>query len=184
MAIAEAVAGLKEIRIADLDLSKAQALADEFQGQYRVVAMCDTKEAVTGADLVVTQTTSRKDFIKKEWLISNATVIQMEAHSFEPEVLLTADKIFLDNWAQMSHLDNITVAQLYKAGKLKKEDVVEMPDMVCKNHPARENDDEFIFCATAGVGAVDITIANQMYENAKKMGIGQKLMLWDNPLWV
>ena len=56
--------------------------------------------------------------------------------------------------------------------------------MVCGKAPSRESDDEFVFCGTAGVGAVDITIANQMYENAKKMGIGQKLMLWDNPLWV
>jgi len=184
MAMAEAVPSLEEIRIVDLDITKAEGLAKEFEGKYNVVPMSDTKEAVTGADLVVTETTSRKDFIKKEWLVKNATVIQMEAHSFEPDVLLTADKVFLDNWAQMSHLDNITVAQMYKAGKLHKEDIVEMPDMVCGNYPSRENDDEFVFCGTAGVGAVDITIANQMYENAKKMGIGQKLMLWDNPLWV
>ena len=184
MAMAEAVPGLTEIRIVDLKAEKAKALAKEFEGTYNVVAMSDVKEAVCGADLVVTETTSRKDFIKKDWLLNNATVIQMEAHSFEPDVLLTADKVFLDNWAQMSHLSGITVAQLYAEGKLMREDIAELPEMVCGKVKARETDDEFIFCGTAGVGAVDITIANQMYENAKKMGIGQKLMLWDAPLWV
>ena len=34
-----------------------------------------------------------------------------------------------------------------------------------------------------GLGALDIMIAYQMYENATKMGIGTKVNLWDKPLW-
>ena len=48
----------------------------------------------------------------------------------------------------------------------------------------RQNEDQFVYCGSAGVGSVDIAIAAKLYENAKKMGIGQKLNLWDNPLWV
>jgi ornithine cyclodeaminase len=49
---------------------------------------------------------------------------------------------------------------------------------------ARENDDEFIFCGTYGMGCLDLTIADKLYRNAVEMGLGTKLVQWDNPLWV
>lgn len=50
--------------------------------------------------------------------------------------------------------------------------------------PGRESEDELGVCATLGVGAVDIAIAYKLCQNVLEKGIGQKLMLWDNPLWV
>ena len=127
----------------------------------------------------MTETTARAPFVKKEWLLPNMTVIQMEGQSCEPDILLTADRVVLDNWSQMSHLKGILVNQLVEAGKLKREDIVELPEMV-----VRQNEDQFVYCGSAGVGSVDIMLANKFYENAKSMGIGTKLNLWDNPLWV
>ena len=34
-----------------------------------------------------------------------------------------------------------------------------------------------------GIGALDIMIGYQLYQNAAKMGIGTKVKLWDKPLW-
>jgi ornithine cyclodeaminase len=184
MSIGDTISSLKEIRIVDLNASKAEGLAKEFEGKYNVVAYGNTEEAVKGADLVVTETTSQKTFIKKEWLKNDATVIQMEMMSFEEDVLLSADRVILDNWEQMSHLKGVMVNKLYEEGKMKREDVSLIEEMVTGQIKGRENDKEFIYCGTAGVGAVDIAIANMLYENAKKMGIGQKLVLWDDPLWV
>ncbi len=167
----------------DLVKEKAEGLAKEFEGKIKVVPYTDVKEAVKDAQLLVTETTSRKPFIKKEWLKPNMTVIQMEGQSCEEDILLTADRVVLDNWNQMSHLVGILVHELYEAGKLKKEDIVELPEMV-NGVQVRQNEDQFVYCGSAGVGSVDIAIAAKLYENAKKMGIGQKLNLWDNPLWV
>ena len=72
MSQAAAVPSLEEIRIVDLDLAKAEALAAEFAegGLYKVapkvVPMSSVEEAVTGADLIVTETTARSTFIKKD----------------------------------------------------------------------------------------------------------------------
>jgi len=184
MAIGEAVPSLEEIRMVDINVSKAEDLAREFEGKYNVVAYGNVEEAAKDADLVVTETTSQKPFIKKEWLKDNATAIQMEMKSFSEDTLFSADRIILDNWEQMSHLKGLLVNQLYEEGRLKREDVSLIQEMVTGQIKGRENDNEFIYCGTAGVGAVDIYIANMLYENAKKMGIGQKLQLWDNPLWV
>ncbi|BFJ84884.1 ornithine cyclodeaminase family protein [Ruthenibacterium sp. CLA-JM-H11] len=183
MAMMEVLPGLETIYMVDLDEKKAQALADEFKGTYHVVPCTDAQTALKDADVVVTETTAAKPFLKKEWIKSNATVIQMEAASYEEDVLTGADKIFVDNWAQLSHYNGTLEGKLYHEGRLNQEDVVEMPQMVVENL-GRENDDEFIFCGTLGVGSVDILIANMLYKEAQKLGLGTKLTLWDNPLWV
>ena len=78
MSMMEVLPGLETIYMVDLNLEKAQALAKEFEGKYNVVACADAQTALKDADLVVTETTASKPFIKKEWIKSNATVIQME----------------------------------------------------------------------------------------------------------
>ena len=62
--------------------------------------------------------------------------------------------------------------------------VIELQDVVTGQAPGRTSDDELICCCTLGYAAVDITVANWIYENAKEKGIGTKLNLWENPLWV
>ena len=59
-----------------------------------------------------------------------------------------------------------------------------LPQLAAGQKPGRESEDELCVCCTAGVGAVDIAVAHKIYTEACKKGIGQKLMLWDNPLWV
>ncbi len=184
MAIAESVPSLEEIRIVDLDIKKAEDLAKEFEGKYNVVPCSDAKKAIGDADVVVTETTSRKDFIPKAWLLKNATVIQMEAHAFEEEVLLTADKIVLDSWEQMTHLDGHLLKGLRESGKLTREQIIQVQELATGQRKGRENDDEFVFCGTAGMGSVDVAIAYKMYLSAREKGLGTKLTLWDDPLWV
>lgn len=184
MAISAAVPSLETIHMVDLDIEKAQALADEFKGKYHIIAFDDVKAAVETAELIVTETTAESTFIKKQWLQSNATVIQMEAMSFEEDVMLTADKIILDNWAQMSHLKGLMVHKLYTEGKLHEQDVITIPQLAVGGKMGRDNDEQFIYCGTAGVGAVDIAIAEKLYQNAKKLGLGKKWNLWESPLWL
>ena len=184
MAMREAVPSLEEIRIVDLDMAKAEAMAAEFAGIDNVVPYCDTKAACDGADLVVTETTSRKEFIPKAWLKSNATVIQMEAHSFETEVMKTADHIFLDSWDQMIHLPGHVFQRMHDAGEMTREQIMHVHDLATGAAKGRENDDEFVFCGSYGMGCLDLTIADKLYHNAQKLGLGTKLVQWDNPLWV
>ena len=61
----EAVPTLEEIHMVDLVKEKAEGLAKEFEGKIKVVPYTDVKEAVKDAQLLVTETTSRKPFIKK-----------------------------------------------------------------------------------------------------------------------
>ncbi|MBR0373065.1 MAG: ornithine cyclodeaminase family protein [Mogibacterium sp.] len=188
MSQAAAVPSLEEIRIVDLDLAKAEALAAEFAegGLYKVapkvVPMSSVEEAVTGADLIVTETTARSTFIKKDWLKANCTCIQMESYSFDDEIMLAADHIVLDSFEQISHLDS-PVRRLSAKGLLAQAQCVEIKDVVTGKAPGRTSDDQFVFCETMGMGCVDIACANMLYLRAKEMGIGTKWTMWDNPIW-
>ncbi|MBQ6582363.1 MAG: ornithine cyclodeaminase family protein [Mogibacterium sp.] len=189
MAIAASVPSLEEIRIVDLDLAKAEALAAEFAegGLYSVkpavVPMSDVKAAVNEADLIVTETTARATFIRKDWLKPNCTAIQMESCSFDDDILLAADHVVLDSFEQILHL-NSPVRRLNEKGLFHEGDGVEIKDVVTGKAPGRTSDDQFVFVETMGMGCVDIAIANMLYLRATEMGIGTKWTMWDDPLWV
>ena len=189
MAMTAAVPTLKEIHLVDLDLTKAEEVAAEFAegGLYKIAAkvvpMTSAEEAVQGADIVVTETTSRKPFIKKEWLKPNVTCIQMERESFEHDCLLAADIVAVDSYEQLLHHAGI-VQTLDAEGKITKDDAVELKDIVTGAAAGRTSDGQMVFCKTMGMGMVDIAIANKLYHQAKNMNIGTELTLWDTPLWV
>lgn len=189
MAMAASVPSLEEIRIVDLNKEKAEALAAEFAegGLYKVapkvVGMSDVEAAVTDADLIVTETTARKTFIKKEWLKSNCTAIQMECYSYDDEIMLAADKVVVDSYTQILHLDS-PIRRLDAVGKMSEDMTIPLKEIVTGRATARDNDEQFVFCETMGMGSVDISVANMLYKRAKEMGIGQKWQLWDDPIWV
>ena len=184
MAMHEVLPALKEIRLCDLDLKKAEALAGEFAGRARVVPAADLESAARAADVVVTETTSKTPFLKNAWLKPNVTVIQMSMYEIEDDVLLKADKVAVDNWEQLSHGVGTLIKKLHDEGKLKRDDVAEIQELVTGKKKGRESDDEKIACCTFGVGAVDIAVASRIYELALEKGVGQKLTLWDEPRWV
>ncbi len=185
MAICESVPTLEEIFLVDLNLYKAQALAKEFEGIYnvKITPSSDMESCVKKAPLVVTQTTASKAYITPNLVQKGATVIAM-SRDVTIEVMRMADQIFVDYFYQMLTNKVPGILDLHASSELTEENVVEMKDLAQGIHPGRKNNDEILFCASMGFGALDIMVANQVYENAKKMGIGQKLNLWDKPLWI
>ena len=77
-----------------------------------------------------------------------------------------------------------SVAQLHKAGKIKKEDATELRYVVAGMAEGRKSDDTLVTYCSLGLGAMDIIIAYQLYKNAKEKGLGTVLNLWDAPLYV
>lgn len=184
MSIMTALPQLETIYLCDLNVPKAEALAKEFEGKYNVIASGDTKACAEQSDLIVTETTASKPFLKKAWVKSNATVIQMSSWEIDEEIAKSASHLYLDSWEQMSHFKNSLIGHLHDDCGLTKDGVIELQDVVTGQAPGRTSDDELICCCTLGYAAVDITVANWIYENAKEKGIGTKLNLWENPLWV
>jgi ornithine cyclodeaminase len=184
MAMNEVLPELKEILIRDLDEKKAENLAAEFSGRINVVPSRDLEKSVRSADVVVTETTSRTPFLRRAWLKGNASVIQMSSYEIDDDILLGADRVAVDNWEQLSRGTGTLIKKLADEGKLKREDVVEIHELVSGKKTGRCSDDELTVSCLHGVGAIDVAVARRVYEMAVEKGIGQTISLWDNPLWV
>ncbi len=184
MAVSEAIPTIKTIYLADLDMAKAEAVAKEYQGinGVEIIPVSDAKAAAAKSQLIVGETTSRKPIMDESWIKPNSAIVCV---SFDagPDIVAKADNVCVDYWKQMKTFSNAPVSQLYNDGKITEDQFVELSELALGNKKLRENDEQFIYAGSIGLGALDIMVAYQMYENATKMGIGGKFNLWDKPLW-
>jgi ornithine cyclodeaminase len=184
MALKQVLPGLKKIRLCDLNLEKARNLAAEFEGQIEVLPTANVEEAVSGADVIATMTTSRKPFVKSDWVKPGCMVIQMSSFEVEPGVVSKMDKIVVDSWAQMKENPHSVLTRMVEEGDLKESDITLLKDVVCGRRPGRENDGETTMFSSRGMGCLDIMIGDYLYKQAREKGLGQKLVLWDEVKWV
>ncbi|NLZ54164.1 MAG: ornithine cyclodeaminase family protein [Thermoanaerobacteraceae bacterium] len=184
MALKQVSPSLKEIRLCDLNLEKAERLAAEFEGIIKVRPTNNLEEALTGADIVATMTTSKKPFVKAEWIKNGAMIIQMSSCEVEKGVVKKADKIVVDSWDQMKENELSILNQMVKSGDLDEQKIWALNQVVCGKKPGRETDEEITMFSSRGMGCLDIIIGDYLYKEAIKKGLGQKLVLWDEAKWV
>ncbi|MDI3534697.1 MAG: hypothetical protein PWQ82_1062 [Thermosediminibacterales bacterium] len=184
MALMQVLPNLKQIRMCDLNLEKAEKLAAEFKEEIEVKPTKSVEQAVTGADVIATMTTSRKPFVKAEWVKPGAMVIQMSSFEVEAGVVKKADKIVVDSWAQMKENTHSVFYELLQNGDISDDDITLLKEVVCGAKPGRESADELTMFSSRGMGCLDIIVADHLYKQAKQKGLGQKLVLWDEAKWV
>ncbi len=175
---------LEEVRIFDLDRNKCEGLAYEFRDRINVRVMQDSRHAVEGAEVIATQTTTRKHFLQKEWLKSANFYAQMGTNEAEEAEILEADVLVVDDWAAISHYAPGYLAQLANAGKLDPARILELKNIVSGKIRGRTSPKQHILFKSMGMGSEDIIVAERIYQAAKAMGIGQTVKLWDTPLWL
>ena len=60
-------------------------------------------------------------------------------------------------------------------------EAVSLGDVICGTAQGRTSDDERICFVTGGLPVWDVGWSYELYQNAKKLGLGQELKLWDSP---
>lgn len=70
---------------------------------------------------------------------------------------------------------------LIHEGKLSKNDVSDMGDILLGKAPGRESDDQIIVYSVGGMPVEDVAWGSILYRRALEQGIGVKLHLWDAP---
>jgi len=184
MALTTAMHDLKEIRLFDLRRERALDLAEEFSDRIKVKVVGSVEEAFEGADIVTTQTTARAPIVKDEWIPEGSYYAHMSFTEGEDAVFLNTDRLVVDNWATLKTWDFFPPTRLHREGKIQDDEISDIGEILLGKKPARENKSERIIFANLGMGCLDITMADRIYRNAKEKGLGQKLRLWDHPLWI
>lgn len=141
-------------------------------------------QALTGADVVLTITTADEPIIPARFVKPGALTIQLSGHECEFDLVKQCHKIVVNNWDACKHRGIRTPAVMYQQGLLQDGDIYcSLGDLLLGRKPGRESEDERIHFTPDGMGSTDVALAFDVYQRARNLGIGQRLRLWDEPLW-
>ena len=169
--------------------------------QIQQVIVCDSmEEAVKDSDIIcVTSTAPVKEidfpYIAEDWVKKGALICLPSAARFDDDFLINRCKKVVDNyklyeaWAEEFPYPSYERVQIIGSkftdylheGRIQREDIVDIADIINKKHPGRESDDEIIVYSVGGMPVEDIAWGGTVYRNALKEGIGVELPLWDQP---
>jgi alanine dehydrogenase len=179
MALLE-VYNLEEIRVWSRTEATEKRFAAEIHQIYgdaaQVVSAADVREAVEGADIVVTTTPSRQPLVMDDMVSAgmHITCIGADAvgkEELDPAILQRA-KIVVDDWAQASHSGEINVP--LSRGLIAKDDVwAEIGEIVAGLKPGRQNRDEVTVFTSTGLAVQDAVTAKIAYKKALVAKVGR-----------
>lgn len=169
--------------------------------QIQHIVVCDTVEdAVRGSDIVSLTTTVKNDIstfpvIKEAWVKPGALISMPSAANFDDDFLAKRCTLVVDHYQlyeaweeeypyptyEKMQIVGTKFTDLKHEGKIRREDIIDIADIITGKHPGRKNDDEIIVYSVGGMPVEDIAWGGTIYQNAKKMGIGVELPLWEVP---
>jgi ornithine cyclodeaminase/alanine dehydrogenase-like protein (mu-crystallin family) len=168
---------LKEIRVTSHTPESRQNYAKEIGKEYdlNIRPVDSTEEALKGADLVVSATTTSIPFVKGSWLGEGITVYSIGKHQeMESTVYKEADKFVVDSWEHCKNKSDLQ--RMLKEQFLSEKDLyAELPEILAGKKPGRQSDRERIFIRAIGLVNQDIAMANWIYCRALDTGVGTYL---------
>ena len=168
---------LKEIRVTSRTPRSRQNYAEEIGKEYNlnIRPVDSTEEALKGADLVVSATTTSTPFVKDDWLSEGITIYSIGKHQeMESDVYKKANKFVVDSWEHCKNKSDLQ--RMLKEQFLSKKDLyAELPEILAGKKPARQSDRERIFIRAIGLVNQDIAMADHIYRAALEKGIGTRL---------
>jgi ornithine cyclodeaminase/alanine dehydrogenase-like protein (mu-crystallin family) len=168
---------LKEIRVTSRTPESRRNFARLVGEEYglNVRAVDSTEEALNGADLVVSATTTSTPFVKDSWLGAGITVYSIgKNQEMESDFYKGADKFVVDSWLHCKNKSDMQ--RLLKENYLSEKDLyAELPELLAGKKPARESPNERIFIRAIGLVNQDIALAHHIYQRALEHGVGTRL---------
>ena len=182
-----AVAGLQAKYCAPSDTDTATLIGAGVIGRTMIMAICEAIPTVKTIYLCDLDLEKAEQVAKESEGKYGVTIIptsdsKTAAAKSQLIVVKAADVNVVDYWKQIITFKNKAITQVFDAGEITKEEVLETSDLVL-GKPCRTSDEQFIYACSLGLGALDITVAYALYQNAVKLGLGTKVKLWDKPLW-
>ncbi len=171
---------LEEVRVWSRTEKTRGTYVAEMKSAYgneaKIIPVKSAKDAVEGADIVVTTTPSREPIVSSGWVEPGMhfNCIGADAPGKEEldPAILTRAKIVVDDWEQASHSGEINVP-LSKEIITKQNIWGEICGIVAGLKPGRTSSDEITVFTSTGLAVQDAVTAKLAYEKALAKGIGK-----------
>jgi ornithine cyclodeaminase len=162
------VRSFTDVRVWGRDPGRAAAAAADIAAlpslpdACTVTAAASVREAVDGADVVITATASRAPLLRAEWLAPGVHVTalgsdQPDKQELDSDVLAAADLAVADSVAQCLRIGELHHA--VEAGALDPAAVVELGAITGGTASGRSRADQRTVCDLTGVGVQDVAAA-------------------------
>ncbi|MGN0203738.1 MAG: tyramine oxidase subunit B [Coprococcus sp.] len=183
-----------------------KAFIEEKYPQVREIIICNSlEEACRDADVVSEAMSVTKQDMEEfhlEWFKKGATVFSMGSFLYRKfddflNTTMVVDNYgmyekYLSNFIARGPVDElgnkrewcimgIHFVHLVKTGRTKRENVVNLCDIVNGRAKGRRSKDEIVMCSIGGMPLEDLSWGYDCYQRALEKGIGTKLNLWNEP---
>jgi ornithine cyclodeaminase len=173
-----AVRPIERARIACRNIEHANELVREMQPafSFRIEPVRTNEEAVRGADLVVTATSSLEPVIKREWISPGAHINAIGTHSPNSREIdgatMGAARIFTDRReSALNEAGDYLLAA--KEGLVTPESIVgEIGELLIGTKSGRTSETEITLFKSLGLAIEDVTTADYLYHKAQAQKAG------------
>jgi alanine dehydrogenase len=150
---------------------------------FPVVAVASAQEAVRGADIIVTSTTSTEPVLDGSWLTPGMHINAIGAnfpqkHELDGTAVRRCDIIAADSREQ-SKIEAGDLIQMYGDDKRRWDNVTDLCEIVAGQAPGRSNPEQITLFKSNGIAIEDIVVAGRIYEIAREKGMGRQVPLWE-----
>lgn len=173
---------------------------EDYPG-VNVFAVETIEEAVRDCDIVSVSTSSPTGdpslypYIAEEWIKPGAIIESTAALRFDDDFIINRARTVTDNimlyeaWEDEFKpnayntvpIPAVKVEDLIAEGKMKREQIDDLGDVLCGNIPVHRKEGEVVIYSVGGMPTEDVAWGSMVYKNALKLGIGTKLNLWEKP---
>jgi ornithine cyclodeaminase len=175
---------LTGIRLVGRDPARAREAAAELTGALGlpVVAVGSAAEAVQGADIVVTATSSSQPVLNREWLAAGTHVNAVGACLPQAREIDTATMaeaaVFADSRESVRNEAGEFILAVSEEA-IPGEDHVqaELGEVLAGLHPGRRDEAELTLFRSLGIGVEDLAAAELTVANARRLGLGTEVEL-------
>ncbi len=181
MALAmDCVRPLETIRVYAPTRAHVDAFIEALQPQVsaRLAAAESANEAVDGADVICTATTSRTPVFDGHRLKPGAHISGVGSYTLEMQevdaVAVSRARIFIDSRGPALAEAGDLVIPL-RAGQTRVEDWTELGEVVAGRRPGRQAPEDITFFKSVGNAAQDIAAAGKALAEARRRGLGKEV---------
>jgi alanine dehydrogenase len=176
---------LTEVRACGRDPERREKFCAEMSARLKIPvrASASAEEAVTGADIVVTSTTSTNPVVQGRWLRAGMHINAIGANfpqkrELDADAIDRCDVIVADS-RQQSKMESGDLIQAFAEDPERWNQVQELADVVVGGVPGRTNPEQITLFKSNGIAIEDIVVAGQIYELARQRKVGREIPMWE-----
>ncbi|MDX6530418.1 MAG: hypothetical protein QOH41_2708 [Blastocatellia bacterium] len=178
LAAMNCVRSIRRVRIASRRFENAQNFASEIQPHFpTLIEPCETvEEAVRGADIIVTATTSREPVLERKWISPGAHINAIGTFSPKAREVDTATvvaaSLFVDRReSALNEAGDYLIAA--KEGAIGPEHIrADLGEVLTGAHPGRTSPEEITLFKSLGLAVEDLAAAAHVYQKAQEANVG------------